>query len=420
MKKNGRDNRPYVKPVKRIELSEKNIKLRWIAIVVLLSIAVVAIMTGLMSVLNTEPGWQTVEVSSDQPNCSSEFTLMYDFSDADGAATAQFRQLTSLYTETTEKAYRIFSPDVLEAGLYNVAYLNAHVNETVTVEEPLYRALTLVEQYADRHVFLDPAMTEYNRVFLCETEGEAALYDPARNPETTQWLGELAQYVNDPEMVSIETLGENQVRLNVSDAYLAFAEGNGIETFLDFGWMTNAFIADYLADVLIENGFTCGYLASYDGFTRNLDGRGDGYSFNLFDRKDTGINMPAQMQYSGPMSIVFLRDYPMVELDRWHYFAFESGEVVTAMLDPKDCMSKSSAHNLVSYSEDLGCGEILLRTAPLFVADRLDTQKLIAMAEDGVYSVWFEGWNLMCSDPALELTINAEGGGETYTRALAK
>lgn len=415
MSKHARDRRPYVKPVKRIELSEKNIKLRWILIIVLLSIAVVSIMIGLFSALNTEPGWQEVEANSQDANCAGDFVLMYDFSDAGSAATDQNKQLIALYTEATETAYRIFTPDLLEEGLYNVAYLNAHVNEAVTVDETLYQALELTAKYGDRHVFTAPAMAEYSRVFLCENEAEAAIYDPTQNPETTAWLKELGSFINDPEKISLEILGNGQVRLNASDDYLSFVEEHEIEKLFDFGWMTNAFIVDYLAEVLTENGFTCGYLASYDGFTRNLDSRGNMYSFNLFDRQGSNIELPAQMQYDQPISIVFLRDYPMTEEDKWHYFAFTSGEILTAMLDPADCMSKSAVHNLVSYSYESGCGEILLQTASLFTADSFDTAALDALVQRDIYSFWVENKTMRYNDPAIMLTANMESNQDAHS-----
>lgn len=71
--------------------------------------------------------------------------------------------------------------------------------------------------------------------------------------------------------MNVELLGGNQVKLSVSDDYLAFAEKNFISDFIDFSWMKNAFITDYVADVMIDNGYTLGSLTSYDGFTRNLD-----------------------------------------------------------------------------------------------------------------------------------------------------
>lgn len=390
MKKHGRDNRPYVKPVEHIELSEKNIKLRWFLIILLLSIAVVAIVTGLMSALSTKPGWQTVEASSDQPNCSMEFTFQYDFSDSGSAATAHYRQLSMLYTEAAENAYRIFSADVLEDGLNNLGYLNAHLNEVVSVEPELYKALSLIAEYDSRYVYLAPAYVEYNRVFLCETDGEAALYDPARNPETAAWLGELARYAGDPEMIRLEIMDGSSVRLNVSQEYLAFAQENEIDTLLDFSWMRNAFIADYLAQQMIDAGFTKGYLVSYDGFTRNLDAWGGSYSVNIFDRQGMAVNMPARMHYTAPASIVFLRDYPMDELDRWHYYAFESGEIVTAFLDPADGMSKSALRNMVTYSADQGCAEVLLQTAPVFIGDVFDSGSLSALKAAGIHCVWCE------------------------------
>lgn len=419
MRKYGRDRRPYVKPVTRIELSESNIKLRWILIVVLLAIGAVSIMVGLTSMLNTEPGWQTVEVSAKETNCGGDFILQYDFSEAGTGATAQFKQLTQVYSDAAVRAYRLFSSEVLEEGLYNVAYLNAHVNEPVRVEKELNEALSLAAGYGSRQVFTAPAVVEYNRVFLCETPEEAALYVPAKDAETAAWLAELGAFLSDPEMIRLELIGEEQVQLTVSEEYLAFAEENEIDILFDFGWMKNAFIADYLASVLIENGFTCGYLASFDGFTRNLDTRGTQYGFNLFDRKDSGVYLPAVMQYTGPRSIVFLRDYPMDEQDRWHYYAFENGEIVSVLLNPEDGMPLSAAANLVGYGE-FSCGEILLKMEPLFIADSLDTAALKALAEEDVYSIWFEEWEMRYNDAALTLEENSQGGAELYSYTFDK
>ena len=190
MKKYGRDNRPYLRPVTRIELSESNIKLRWIGIILLLAIGVVSIFIGLTTLLNTEPGWQKVEVSAKEANCGGDFTLQYDFSQAGSGATAQFKQLTNLYSDASVQAYRLFSSEVREDNYKNVAYLNDHVNEPVWVEKELYEALSLAAGCGTRQVFLAPMVVEYNRVFLCENEEEAVLYAPTRDEETQVWLRE--------------------------------------------------------------------------------------------------------------------------------------------------------------------------------------------------------------------------------------
>lgn len=417
MKKHGRDRRPYVKPVTRIELSEKNIRQRWILIVVLLSIAVVSIATGLFSLLNVQPGWNAVEVSSDQPNYGMEFTLMYDFSEAGGNATAVNKNLIALYSDAAEDAYRLFSPDASEAGLYNINYLNSHVNETVTVEETLYNAFALLEEHGNRCLYLAPVYLEYDRIFRSESDVEAARFDPSKNPEVRACIQELAAFAADPEMIRLELLGDGRVKLLVSDAYLSYAEENGIEKFIDFGWMKNAFIADFIAERLTEQGYTQGYLASYDGFTRNLDVRGGEFTFNIFDMENNEIFMPARLCYSGPMSIVFLRSYPMDELDRWHYYLYENGEIATTLIDPADGAGKAAISDLVSYSHDFGCAQLLMRMIPLFVTEYFSEEAVNAMAEEHIYSVWSQNGGLRYNDPGAELELLADNTGSFYTKS---
>ena len=125
-----------------------------------------------------------------------------------------------------------------------MGYLNGHVNEIVTVDPALYKALTVLTQYDCRYAYLAPAYAEYDRVFSAESDAEAARYDPAGDPELAEYLAEIAAFAGNPEMVNLEILGDNRVRLTVSTEYLKFTEENEIETVLDFGWMKNAFIAD--------------------------------------------------------------------------------------------------------------------------------------------------------------------------------
>ena len=403
MKKNGKDSRPGLPPIRKIEVSEEQKGLRIALAAAFLAIGAVAIIIGLVSLLNTEPGWQEVQINANSANCAGEFVLMYDFSDAGSSASAVNKRLTSLYSQAAENAYRMFSPDVREDGLANVGYLNGHVNEIVTVDPALYKALTVLTQYDCRYAYLAPAYAEYDRVFSAESDAEAARYDPAGDPELAEYLAEIAAFAGNPEMVNLETLGDDRVRLTVSTEYLKYTEENEIETLLDFGWMKNAFIADYLADTLEAEGFTSGYLSSYDGFTRNLDRRGNEYAFNLFDRQGSDVNLPAKMRYTAPLSIVFLRDYPMGEQDKWHYYAFASGKIVTTFLDTADGLSKSACPNLVSYSGSLGCGEILMQTAPVFIADELDTRTLDALKGKQLYSVWSEDGKLQWNDPELKI-----------------
>lgn len=404
--------------VEKIELSTSNIVLRAIGAGVLILIALICFGTALSDFFNTQPGWEEITVESDSVNCSTDFIFNYDFTDYGGDASAAYKLLTSLYSEACEDAFLIFSRNVTDDSVNNLAYLNAHVNETVTVDPALYEALELLVNSGSRHIYLAPVYVEYDRVFSASSAEEASWYDPAQNEEVGSYIKELVSFCADPEMIELELMGNQQVCLRVADDYLAYAEENALDSFLDFGWMTNAFIIDYLAEVLTEGGYTCGYLSSYDGFTRNLDTRGQSYSFNLFDGQRDTIYVPAVLSSADPVSIVALQSYPMDEKDSWHYFDFGENYIVSAHIDPMDGMSKSYYDDLVSYSSEATCARILMAMMPSFVADEYHPAVFDAWQED-IYTIWFDGLTLGHNDPNASISLTETGEKMGYTIAFS-
>ena len=391
MRKSGGDKRPYLKPVLRVELSQDNITLRIVLAVVLLAVAIVAIGYGLNAALTVEPGWETVETTAETPTWSQDFVLRYYF---DGENPTELkRQITRAYTEASEFGFRLFSPETMEYGFYNVGYLNDHPNEDVQVLPDLYPALEQAAASRSRHVFLAPAMAEYASLFSCTDDATASSLDPGKNPEEIAWHAELAGYVRDPEHIRLEIKGEGKVRLVVSQAYLDFAEKYEIDTLFDFGASHHAFLADFLAEKLSVQGFTNGYLASFDGFTRNLDTRGTSYDLNLFRRNGTDICRPAKLRYSGPMSIVALRDYPLSEKDRRRCYVYEDGTIVSAYLNPETCLSAAEMSDLVLYDPSLSCGQLALKALDLVVSGTIQPEAL-----DGVNAIWYEGDTIRYTD----------------------
>lgn len=397
-----------LRPVKRIEVENKHLKLRIVLAILAIVIAVAAFSYGIRSILDRNSGWQAVDAYVEGVDCSSDFMLQYYFGSAGASATVEYKTVSALYTTALEEAYQLFYP---EGGL---AAINAQPNAPVETEPVLYRALEMIQSVGNRCLYLAPVYDEYDRIFLNENEVEAARYDPGQNDEIGAYVAQIAAFANDPDHIDLELLGGNRVCLQVSEEYLSYAEENGIEEFLDFGWMTNAFIADHIADTLEEGGYTLGYVSSYDGFTRNLDSSGQSYSLNLFDRLGNVIHQPAVMDYTGPMSIVSLRNYPMSDADRWHYFSFSNGRIATAFVDPKDGMSKSSTDNLVAYSERVGCAEILLNVNPIFLSDDLDEAALEVLTKQQIGTVWFEDTELKRTQEALVLTATEDAAAAGY------
>lgn len=404
-----------------IELSEANQKSRLILICVLVVIAAVAFTAGVMSFVKGDPGWRTIEVTTGEVNCSEEFVFKYYFPSTRGAASAANKQIVSLYTEATQKAYWLFNADEVHSEIKNIAYLNRHPNETVTVDPVLYNALEMLEGSGGRHLYLAEVYSQYDNVFLSETDGEAATQDPARSEEIKDYVNQILAFSNDPSHVSLELLENYQVRLTVSDAYQTFAQENEFTNFIDFHWTKNAFIIDCFAQLMIDAGYTDGYIGSYDGFTRNLMTNKESFSFNVFDRIENGIELVARMEYDEPMSIVFLRNYPMANLDRWHYYIYADGTGATAYIDTADGLSKTAAANLVSYAGgNTGCAEILMQMIPTYVSDTLDEMALQSMTEHQIFSIWCQDATVFYNDPDLQLLDLMNQDGLKYTQSLVQ
>lgn len=409
MKNKGGDRRPYVKPVTRLELSEKDVRKRTILAGVFLLIGIGAIGFGLFSLLNTQPGWVEVQISNTEINVSSEFTLMYDFSESGGNATVENKQLSLLYTQAVRDAYVIFSPD--EAAADNLYALNTAPGEAVKVNPALYEAFRLLEEYENRSLFLAPIYTEYDRVFRAEGDGEAMIYDPNHSSEAADLIGEMVAFTSDPEHIRVEVLEDGYLKLVMSDEYLAYARENGIETFLEFGWLRNAFIADYLAGQLETAGFTKGYLESFDGFIRNLDGRGESYSMNIFHKSGTDVYIPGRVETSGPMAAVRFRAYPVDNQDSLSFHLYADGTAVSGFVGA-DGRNKTALEDLLVIGGGKRCAELALAAAPYYIGDTLSGDSLAELSEQGIGCVWCSGGKIVCTDSSLKITV-LDGG---YTK----
>ena len=345
---------------------------------------------------------------------------MYDYSDLGATASQVNKALETKYSQVCTDAFAIFSPDISREGLGNVNYVNASPNQEITVDPALYGAFELLERYGNRNIFLAPVYVEYDRIFRSESDPEAADNDPARNPEAKAYINELIRYTFDEQMISLELLGDNRIRLNVAQAYLDYAAENSIDKFIDFGWMRNAFVVDYLADQLRDADYTNGYLASYDGFTRNLMEDDTPFNLNLFHLEGKDISVPAVMEYVGRTSLVFLRSYPLDELDEWCYYVYEDGSIVTSMIDPADGVSKHALPEMVSYSKAFGCAEILLNVLPAYVTDGFQQETVNSLTDKQIFSAWFDGDDLHHNDPSLKLRLIADQAGNVVRTVPVK
>ncbi len=397
--KNSGDRRPHgAEAVKNIEVSESHIKPRAIFAVIFLIMGIAAIGLCVKNLLNTAPGWQRVEVYLSEPSAADEFTLDLNFGAEGRNPTAESKIVTALYSEACVKAYKLFDSELLFDGVNNVAYINAHPNEEITVDPVLYDAFSKWDRYGGRYLYLAPVYDEYDAAFFgIEMPESAAELDPYENEEFASELNQLAEFAKDSGHISLKLLGDNKVVLYVSDEYAAFAAEYGITSYVDFYRTKNAFIIDYFADILADNGLGAAVISSHDGYTRNLDADGNEYVLSIFDRTGDQICTAGKLKYTSPQAFVMLSDFPMSERDSYRYY-MKGGRIITPFIDPEDGLYRTAASSMISYSGSMGCADILLQMLPVYIADEVDTTLLGAASEQGIDSIWCEDFTVYHTD----------------------
>lgn len=421
MGRTARDKRPNVRPVEKIELNDEHVGRRLALMLIFLLLGAGLLVYSFMQLFTPQSEWVTVEANSSAgPTCASEFVFLYRLGGGELSPTAENKAVTIAYTQLCRTAFEVFHNQMEIPGVNNLYAINRHPNQELTVDKALYNALAAVERSGNRSIYLGPVYDRYSSIFYCQDDSQLYDFDPQLNPAIAQEYAAYAAYAQDPLSVQVELLGENRICLRVSEEYLAFAQQEGVESFIDFAWMRNAFIADYLAEELTAQGFGKGAVTSFDGFVRNLEQGGVDYSLQLYDRQGQAVYDAAVMHYQGPMSIVSLRDYPMNAMDNTRFYELRTGEIRTPYADPADGLARNAVHNLTCYARDKGCGEVLLEMLPVYVSSSFHPEALAPLAAGGVYTLYFVDGVIHPTEAGVALTDLYEDEEVRYTIAPAK
>ncbi|MBO4871795.1 MAG: hypothetical protein J5496_00050 [Lachnospiraceae bacterium] len=388
-------NTPLPQTVQPETEESRKKKNRLILVIGILTALALSAVVYLISYFRNDSGWREISVQSGSSmNCGSYFLFQYKLQRQYGGN--DFRRVSAAYSEACVKAYEMFDPLQAHPGTHGIFDVNAAPNEIVSVEPELYRAFSLMEEKGSRALYLGPIYAVYTELFLSTNDILAQQFDPYYNEETAAYFAELIPFLSDPAHIRLELLGNDQVRLTLSEEYRLYAAENNITVFLDFYWLTNAFILDYLTEQIAATGYTNGYLISSEGFVSCLDDSAEVYQYAVKTRVGDASIPAAQMSYSGPLKIVSLFDYTTNNNLADYYFPYSPEHFATAYIDPADGYYKSALPALTLYSPTASCAELALAAAQLFIADQIDAAAAQAFSEQGLFSIYCAGTTI-CS-----------------------
>ena len=399
-------NRRQPKPVQKVQLSEKNVGRRIVLVVLFLAIGSGFLVYGFMNFLRGDSGWREISVKAgSELNCSEDFTLKYNVGAGGVSAGGEAKALSLIYTDAAVKGYRLFNIDESFDDVTNLYDINQHPNEVMTVDPVLYDALKKVSDANCREIYLGPLYASLENLCMSNDDAVAAQFDPEKDDDAAEEAAAVAAFAQNPDDISMEFPGENQVCLHVSDAYQAYAAEMGYTAYLDFFWMKNAFLIDYLADTIRGEGYQLGIISSKDGFVRCLDETGEKeYQYPLYHLSGNEIQSHGTMTYEGPKSIVFFHAYQAGSPDTYRYYQYQDKTMRTPYLSVSDGKDHTAASELIVYSGEYGCADTLLAAFFDYQAESLSGESLKTLASQKIYSVWFENNEIQTTDEKFSVT----------------
>ena len=125
----------------------------------------------------------------------------------------------------------------------------------------------------------------------------------------------------------------------------------------------------------------------------------------MFDRAYGGDCVVTQMSYTRPLCFLSLHSYTNSPRANDLYFEFADGETRSIFVDPADGMPKTAADDLLLWSDDLGCGELVLRASSVFLREKMEPEDLDRL--NCCYAFCADK-TLFCSDPLVSFPMLAE------------
>lgn len=386
------DNGP--KPVKKIELNEKNVKLRFILFILSFLVVVACAILIFVNLFKKESGFTTIEAYP-TINMQNDFVFSYDVGNTDLSITEEINNLSNKYTSLLEFSYIQF--DIYsDHDQKNINYINNHINQDIQISELLYDSIEDVVNENEKLLYLAPIYAYYNDMF--STELDLNMLDPYQNINVQNYFKDILDYINS-NSIKINLLSNNTINLYVSEDYINYLNENDVFYYFDFGFLKNSFIIDYIAENLLLAGYNKGNIKSYDGYFVNLDSSLD-YNFviDVLDNVNNFGSRVCNFTVKGKTSVVQFRNFMYYQNDIYRYVKMPDNSYRHIYIDYNDGLSKSSTNSLTSYSTELSCSEIALKTYRGFISDNFSLA-----ATDQIKQVWIANTSIYYNDQSISL-----------------
>lgn len=392
-----------MKPVEKVEVSEKHIILRVVILIIAILGVIGSVIFIIVNLSTKDKGWTRIELSRNRLNDSYYF--YYNLGDE---PTKEYKELTNLYKAHLEKAYILFDAEEEFEDVNNVYYINNNPNKEITVDSLLYNSIKEVMDSGSNTIFMGGIVSYYDAIIL-GSASNATYYDIKTNDVMKERANKYISYINDTNHFEFKLLGDNKVKLYESEEFMKFLSDYEVDV-LNFSYLKNAFILDYLDQVFSSKLYKSGYIYSLDGYLLNLGSHIE-YTFDVLDETDSKVSKIASLKYAEKRNIVTFKNTITSSADLNYIKVLNDNTRRTYYIDNTDGISKEGVRYLTGYSSTNSLSKIALEMEKAYIADTFDSSLL----KNNNY-IWLNDKDINYTEEGLKFTTVIDGYKAVYAK----
>lgn len=314
------------------DVGVKNKKLRLVVFIIALAVAVGAFTVGISSLSNKEEGWYTIQAypDDDEVYYSAGITLNYYFDGDSKNVRLSNNEVTALYSQTLARYYKLFDPAATYEGYENIAALNLTPGVWHALSDELFDALkkadALTKKQEGYSVFAGELAEEWNAILgLYEPQEK----DPLTDAFERERIEKITEAINTDGALSLEFNEKTrEVKLNKSDAYAALEKEYELSgNVVDLGLLKDAFLVEYTAAALSQNGWDHGIFSLDSGILYSMRENETG-TYELLGYSDGEVRTEREIELPGGAGVSFRRAFRQTAEELGYYSILSDGKTL--------------------------------------------------------------------------------------------
>lgn len=322
--------------MKKLKLTDRQkILYGCIVFVLALIVSVVAFSNAIISMGMKDPGYYDIEteILEDAPNYARSFALLYYLDGSSDEIKSMGQTLKKAYSTVLSRGYKLTDGGTQYDGFVNIATLNAHIGEEMTISREMYGILSDALEKTREGKGYNLFAGALNRLWgdiLVLTEPEE--FDPGNNADMAARIEALGKLTADLSNFDLELHASEDkytCRLTVSKAYLDHLRENEYpQTVLDLGSLRECYILSLVRSELEEAGYSRGYLTSATGLVLNLSGHTGNAAYQLYGMSGDGPQKIGTIPTDTGSAFCLIRAFPLTEPEPGYYSLESEGEML--------------------------------------------------------------------------------------------